>query len=152
MAVCICSCPKLTASNIVFSDNSLASDSTINTPSEVPAITKSKVDSSIWLIVGFKTKSPPISPTRAAPIGPKNGTPEIVKAADAPIMATISGLVSISCDKTVHITCVSHLNSLGNKGLIGLSISLLTSVSFSDGRPSRLKNPPGIFPAANAFS
>jgi hypothetical protein len=37
-------------------------------------------------------------------------------------------------------------------GRSGLSISRETSVSFSEGRPSRLKKPPGIFPAANVFS
>ena len=41
---------------------------------------------------------------------------------------------------------------LTNNGRIGLSISRETNVSFSVGRPSRLKNPPGIFPAASAFS
>ena len=37
-------------------------------------------------------------------------------------------------------------------GRIGRSISRETSVSFSEGRPSRLKKPPGILPAANVFS
>ena len=89
---------------------------------------------------------------RAAAIGPKKGTPDRVNAADAPINAAMSGLFSISCASTVQITCVSHLNDFGKSGRIGRSIRRHTNVSFSEGRPSRLKNPPGIFPAAKAFS
>jgi hypothetical protein len=37
-------------------------------------------------------------------------------------------------------------------GRIGRSISREVSVSFSDGRPSRLKKPPGILPAAKVYS
>jgi hypothetical protein len=40
--------------------------------------------------------SPSLKPTRAAPIGPMNGTPEMVSAAEAAIIATISGSVSPS--------------------------------------------------------
>ena len=40
------------------------------------------------------------------------------------------------------------MNPSGNNGLIGLSISLEVRVSNSVGLPSRLKKPPGIFPAA----
>jgi len=36
----------------------------------------------------------------------------------------------------------------GNRGRIGLSISLEVRMAFSLGFPSRLKNPPGILPAA----
>ena len=36
--------------------------------------------------------------------------------------------------------------------LMGLSISREVRTSFSEGRPSLLKKPPGIFPAAYAFS
>ena len=49
---------------------------------------------------------------------------------------------------TLAITCVSQLKPSANNGLIGLSIKRETSVSFSDGLPSLLKKPPGIFPAA----
>ena len=44
------------------------------------------------------------------------------------------------------------LEASGNSGRIGRSIRREVSVSFSVGRPSRLKKPPGILPAANAFS
>jgi hypothetical protein len=40
-------------------------------------------------------------PTRAAPIGPANGTPAIVAAAEAPIIAGTSGSMSGSTDRTV---------------------------------------------------
>ena len=39
-----------------------------------------------------------------------------------------------------------------NSGRIGRSMRREVSVSFSLGRPSRLKKPPGILPAAKAFS
>jgi len=52
----------------------------------------------------------------------------------------------------VEITCVSHRNPFGNSGRVGRSISRDVRISFSAWRPSRLKNPPGIFPAANVFS
>ena len=38
------------------------------------------------------------------------------------------------------------LKSLGNSGLIGLSIILAANVAASDGRPSLFINPPGILP------
>jgi hypothetical protein len=67
-------------------------------------------------------------------------------------MATMSGSFSRSWLRTVQITCVSFRNPSTNRGRIGRSIRRLTSVSFSDGRPSRLKKPPGILPAAKVFS
>jgi hypothetical protein len=45
---------------------------------------------------GFRTYWPFEKPTRAAPIGPMKGTPEIVSAADAAIMATMSGSLTRS--------------------------------------------------------
>ncbi len=69
-------------------------------------------------------------------------------AADAPIMAGISASTSGSDDITVATICTSFKNASGNNGRIGRSINREVSVSFSEGRPSRLKNPPGILPAA----
>ena len=77
-----------------------------------------------------------------------NGTPEIVRAADAAISATISGSLTKSWDKTVHMTSTSCLNPSTNSGRMGRSINRAVSVSFSEGRASRLKKPPGILPAA----
>src|SRR3989338_11446012 len=50
------------------------------------------------------------------------------------------------------MTCVSFRKAFGNIGRMGLSISRAERISRSDGRPSRLKKPPGIFPAAAVFS
>ena len=77
-----------------------------------------------------------------------NGAPEIVKAAEAAIIATISGSLTRSCESTVQITKTSFLNPDTNNGRIGRSIKRDVSVSFSVGRASRLKKPPGILPAA----
>jgi hypothetical protein len=101
--------PNMTASSIICSESSWASDSTIMTASAVPATTRSRSLSLTWAKVGLRTKSPLMSPTRAAPIGPRNGMPESVSAADAATMATMSGSFSMSCDSTVVMTCVSHL-------------------------------------------
>ena len=69
----------------------------------------SKYESSNSSKLGFRTYSPFINPTRAAPIGPSNGTPEMVKAADAPIIAAISGFCFLSEDITVQKTCISFV-------------------------------------------
>ena len=45
-------------------------------------------------------------------------------------------------------SCVSWFQPLGNSGRSGRSIMRATSVPFSPARPSRLKNEPGILPAA----
>ena len=85
-------------------------------------------------------------------MGPKKGKPERVRAADAPTRATMSGSFSMSWESTVQMTWVSLLKPLAKSGRMGRSISRETRVSFSVGRPSRLKNPPGILPAAKVFS
>ena len=54
-------------------------------------------------------------------------------------MATISGSFSMSWESTVTMTCVSCLKPSTNSGRIGRSIRREVSVSFSVGRPSRLK-------------
>ena len=54
----------------------------------------------------------------------------------------------MSWESTVTTTCVSCLKPSMNSGRIGRSMRREVSVSFSVGRPSRLKYPPGILPAA----
>ena len=49
---------------------------------------------------------------------------------------------------TVAITCTSFLKPFGQSGRIGRSIMRAVRIARSEGRPSRLKKPPGIFPAA----
>ena len=117
----------------------MASDSTISTASAVPATMRSSVDSFISSIVGLAFTSPAKTPTRAAPTGPMNGTPDSVSAADAAISPSTSGSVSMSWLSTVTITCVSQRNPSGNSGRIGRSIRREVSVSRSDMRPSRLR-------------
>ena len=78
--------------------------------------------------------------------------PDRVSAAEQPIMATIAGSFSRSWLSTVATTCTSLRKPSGNSGRSGRSIRREFSTSASDGRPSRLKKPPGILPAANAFS
>ena len=53
-----------------------------------------------------------MKPTLAAPRGPWNGTPEIDRAAEAPIKEAISGLIFLSDDKTVQKICISFLKDL----------------------------------------
>ena len=88
--------PAMTAFSIVSSESSLASDSTISTASAVPATTRSRVESFISSTVGLTLISPLMTPTRAAPIGPMNGMPERVSAAEAATIARMSESVSRS--------------------------------------------------------
>ena len=48
----------------------------------------------------------------------------------------------------VATICVSRCHPFGNRGRIGRSIMRAVRMPFSEGRPSRLKKLPGIFPAA----
>ncbi len=93
---------------MIFSESSFASDSTIKTPSLVPATTRSSSDFSISSAVGFKTNALSIYPTLAPATGPIKGKPEIVRAAEHPSKETISGSFSKSCETTVEMTCVSQ--------------------------------------------
>src|SRR5437588_10291585 len=52
----------------------------------------------------------------------------------------------------IATSCVSYRQPFGNRGRIGRSIRRAVSVAFSPARPSRLKNEPGIFPAAYILS
>ena len=63
-------------------------------------------------------------------------------------IAAMSASTSVFIDTTVATTCTSLMNPSGNSGRIGRSIRRDVSTSFSDGRPSRLKKPPGMRPAA----
>ena len=52
---CMCSWPKVTAPSMTSSVSSCASDSTISTPSLVPATTRSSLLFGNWSMVGFST-------------------------------------------------------------------------------------------------
>src|SRR5579883_1090260 len=89
---------------------------------------------------------------RTAPIGPSKGMPEIMRAADAALIASTSWGFSWSAPNTVPTTWTSFRNPLGNEGRSGRSMSRQVKMAWSDARPSRRKNDPGIFPAAYARS
>jgi hypothetical protein len=67
---------------------------------------------------------------------------EIAKAKLAPNMPKISESFSPSQDKQVATTCTSFLKSLGNSGLIALSIILEVKTASSVGLDSLFKNLP----------
>jgi len=71
----------------------------------------------------------------------------LASAAAAPAIASELGSCSGSAESTMAITWVSCRKPSGNKGRMGRSIRRLVRTSFSEGRPSRLMNPPGILPA-----
>ena len=98
--------------------------------------------------VGLTTKLPSILPMRTAPTAVGYGTSEIISAADAPFMARMSYGWTWSTDSVRLTSCVSRRQPFGNSGRSGRSIMRAISVAFSPARPSRLKNEPGILPAA----
>ena len=145
-------CASSRASRIVSSGIWSPPASTIVSASLVPTTMRSSVDSSSCSSVGLRTNSSSRRPTRTAPIGPRNGSGEIISAADAPLMQRMSCGVTRSAERTVQMTCTSLRKPFGQSGRIGRSVIRAVSVARSVARPSRLKKPPGIFPAAYIFS
>ena len=148
----ISSCPNKIASSITSSGSSFAPASTIITASFEPATVKFRSDFSLCSTVGFTTNFLSIRPIRTPAIGPLNGISDTHNAQDAPIIAANSGALSCSKLKTVAIICTSFRKPSGNNGRIGRSINLAHKIPDSCGLPSRLINPPGIFPPAYIFS
>ena len=74
--------------------------------------------------------------------------PDRQSAAEAPFSASTSGSLSRSAEIARQITCTSLAKPFGNSGRMGRSIRREVNTSFSTGRPSRLKYPPGIRPPA----
>ena len=91
---------------------------------------------------------PSTRPTRHAPTAPRNGMSDTIRAAAAPKMLRTSASFSPSQLRRVETTCTSFMKPSGKRGRIGRSVMRAVRISFSVGRPSRLKKPPGIFPAA----
>ena len=56
---------------------------------------------------GLTTSWPSIMPIRTAPTGPRNGSGEIISAAEAPLMARMSCGVIRSAESVVQMTCTS---------------------------------------------
>ena len=73
-------------------------------------------------------------------------------AALAPLTPRMSGSLSRSADSTMAWIWTSARYPSGNRGRMGRSMQRMVRISFVVGRPSRLKNPPGILPAADGFS
>ena len=144
MAACAISMASTTSS----SDSSFSMPSTMVTVSLVPATVISTPQVTWVSRSGLMTNWPSTRPMRTPAIGPWNGASEIIKAADAPRMPNILGGQSGSADSTIATICTSSLYPLGNKGRMGRSIMRPVKMAASLGLPSRLKNPPGIFPAA----
>ena len=99
--------PNTTAPSITSSGSSAASDSTMSTACSVPATTRFSLLALSCVTVGLSTNSPSMYPTRAAPMGPLNGTPESASAAEHPMSAAMSGSTSGLTDMTVATTCTS---------------------------------------------
>ena len=89
---------------------------------------------------------------RTAPRVVSKGMPAMRMAVKAAIMATTSGLFSPSYCMTLVMTWTSALKPSANMGRIERSIRRMVRISLVVGRPSRLKKPPGILPAASVFS
>ena len=87
-------------------------------------------------------------PIRTAPTGPRNGIGESIRAADEPLMARMSCGCTWSAENVVTMTWTSFLYPFGHSGRMGRSTMRAVRIAFSPARPSRLKNPPGILPAA----
>ena len=101
--------------------------------------------------VGLTTNSPSMRPTRTAPTGPRNGSGEIISAADAPLMQRMSCGVTRSAERTVQMTCTSLRKPFGQSGRIGRSIIRAVSVARSVGAPFALEEaardlPGGVHP------
>src|SRR6188508_240216 len=85
---------------------------------------------------------------RTAPIGPSNGIPEIISAAEAALIDSTSCGLCWSAPSTVVTIWVSLRKPSGNDGRSGRSVRRQVRIASSVGRPSRRKNEPGILPAA----
>ena len=81
-------------------------------------------------------------------MGPAHGISEMCSAADAPRSASTSVLFSWSWLSTVATIWTSLRYPSGKSGRHGRSMSREVRISWLRRRPSRLKKPPGILPAA----
>ena len=111
-------------------------------------IRSSSALSSLSRRVGLTVSWPSMRPMRTAPTGPRKGSGESISAAEAPLMQRMSWAVTMSALRTVQMTCTSLRKPFGQSGRIGRSIMRAVRMARSVGRPSRLKKPPGILPAA----
>src|SRR5579884_2336069 len=142
-------CASSNASRIFSSGTSLAPHSTIVSASFVPTTSRSSGESTVSCSVGLTVSSRfSFIPMRTAPTGPRNGIGEIISAAETPLMHSRSWPVTMSAESTVAMHWTSLRKPFGQSGRIGRSIMRAVRIARSVGRPSRLKKPPGILPAA----
>src|SRR5207244_1805136 len=87
----------------------------------------------------FRFREYIISSLRTRTSDPAHEISLTVSAAEAPMMLRISGSFWPSALSTMLCTCTSLNQPFGNKGRMGRSVSRLVRISFSVGRPSRLK-------------
>jgi hypothetical protein len=80
------------------------------------------------------------------------GASEMARAAEAAVPARTSASFSPSWLMTQTWIWTSSMKPSGKSGRIGRSIIRMVRISFSFGRPSRLRKPPGNLPAAEVFS
>ena len=133
-----------------MSEASLAAASTIVIASEVPAVSKFKIEdfssSTLGLKIYFQSA---IKANLQAQTGHSNGVQAIIKVKLAQTIHQKPNSLSQEALKTVTITWVSFTIPFGNIGLIGLSISLADKVASSEGLHSLFWNLfPQIFPVA----
>ena len=81
-------------------------------------------------------------------MGPSKGMPEIIRAAEAALMASTSCGLTWSAPTMVPTMCTSLRNPSGKDGRSGRSMSRQVKMAWSELLPSRRKNDPGILPAA----
>ena len=98
--------------------------------------------------VGLKRYFSPSQPRTMPAMGPLKGTSEMETAAEAPIMAVISGLQSRSTVRTSQAMTTSLRRSVGKSGRMGRSIRREASTAGRLGLPSRRMKLPGMRPTA----
>lgn len=119
----------------VSSSTSPASASTMRMASLLPATTRSSWLSSSSCRVGFRTKLPPMRPTRTAAMGPSQGMSESMRAALAAMGPRMSGGFFWSAERTVTMIWTSWRNPLGKRGLMGRSVMRAERMAFSRDAP-----------------
>ena len=141
-------CATLSASSTSASEISSEPPSTITIESAEPLTTRSSVENSSCWKVGLRIQLPSTRPTRTAPSGPFHGTVRQAERGRGGDDAEDVGVVLLVGGQHGDEDLDLVLEPSGKSGRIERSISRPARISSSEGRPSRLRNPPGILPAA----
>ena len=113
-----------------------------------PLTTRSMVENSSCWNVGLRIQFPSTRPTRTARERTVPGDCGQRQRGGSGQHAEDVRIIFLVGRQHGHEDLDSFLNPSGNSGRIERSISRLARISLSEGRPSRLMNPPGILPAA----